>query len=544
VSTRRCPNRTCSPVSHLATDPFARRPFVIAGLAAFAATLVIAIVSIRPERIFPVGFDTASTVVYFQRLVAGERLEAFLGTTPKPLLTVVDGLLFAVFHDWRAIGIVAAVVFALGVGLATVLAGRVSGSLPGAAFVGAALAASWLLLQDAGFAYAYGWMVVTVAAAGLAITRRDPRYVAAGVALFAGTLARPEVLFVTALGAIAYTGAVLRARATGGAVSSGWLQTLTIALLALPIQGLHDWLLTGDPVYTLQVQAIGAAGRIDVHGLSGAIDLVTEHYKPLRVLIAIAVAGLVAAALRRQWPIVIALLALGPATVAFVLAVGSRNLIVLERYLTPTDVAIVFAAGIAVGVTWTWLRDTITRRGQLRSGRVTSLASAGAVTLAVVAALVLSRRVGPWDVPLRTQLARESRAATDLAALVPAIRREVDRGPGSRALPPARRPFAYAWTGDLARVALLMPARFFPTIIAELGLAADRVATLGDPRFGTDGSYPRPGWLVVHIKAVPDPDRRYTFLDVDGPTTVGRIRLVPIATVDRDAWLFRIEAAP
>src|SRR4029077_15638140 len=58
---------------------------------------------IRPFSAGPVGFDSAASVIHFDRIISGQGLEAFVTATPKPLLTVMYGLVHSIVPDWRAI---------------------------------------------------------------------------------------------------------------------------------------------------------------------------------------------------------------------------------------------------------------------------------------------------------------------------------------------------------------------------------------------------------------------------------------------------------
>lgn len=76
--------------------------WLVAILAGLVGVIVVALV-IRPLDTTTIDPDAAASVLYFQRLVAGQRLEAFVPTTPKPLLTLVDGTTWSLLHDWRAL---------------------------------------------------------------------------------------------------------------------------------------------------------------------------------------------------------------------------------------------------------------------------------------------------------------------------------------------------------------------------------------------------------------------------------------------------------
>ena len=97
-----------------------------------AATIAIGLVIIRPFTDAPVGFDTQASVAYFDRLVAGQRLEQALTTTPKPLITLTHGLLH-IGGDWRPIVWATLLVHAVAAGLVGLLAARAAGLVAGAA---------------------------------------------------------------------------------------------------------------------------------------------------------------------------------------------------------------------------------------------------------------------------------------------------------------------------------------------------------------------------------------------------------------------------
>ena len=93
---------------------FAPRSGLVA-LGALTVAVVTALVVIRPFQAGAVEYDSAASVLYFDRIMTGRHLEATLLATPKPFLTVVFGSLYAVFHDWRVL--VWATIAAYGLGI-------------------------------------------------------------------------------------------------------------------------------------------------------------------------------------------------------------------------------------------------------------------------------------------------------------------------------------------------------------------------------------------------------------------------------------------
>jgi hypothetical protein len=73
--------------------------------------------------------DEHASALYFDRLVHGRQLEQVVFSTPKPLLTLVHGLGWMLFHDWRVGAVLTVVAFAVGVVTFARTAARVSGSV-------------------------------------------------------------------------------------------------------------------------------------------------------------------------------------------------------------------------------------------------------------------------------------------------------------------------------------------------------------------------------------------------------------------------------
>ena len=90
-----------------------RRNGLSLAAAGAAAAFAVGFELVRPVLSGPVGFDTAASVIHFQRITSGRHLEAFITATPKPLLTLVDGLLFALSGDWRLISVSSIALFAV-----------------------------------------------------------------------------------------------------------------------------------------------------------------------------------------------------------------------------------------------------------------------------------------------------------------------------------------------------------------------------------------------------------------------------------------------
>ena len=176
-------------------------PQVIFALAAGLIASVIAALLTRPWAAGAVGFDSAASVLYFERITAGVRLEAFLGATPKPALTLLFGAVHAVTGDWRAIAALTVATYGLAIASGTLLVARVAGSAA-AAFAFVMLLGARLLLEDVSLSYAtpLGLWLLTIA--GLALARPRPAYRVAAVALLLAPLTRFETIVLPMSAAI------------------------------------------------------------------------------------------------------------------------------------------------------------------------------------------------------------------------------------------------------------------------------------------------------------------------------------------------------
>lgn len=470
--------------------------------------------------------DEHAAVLYFDRLVAGERLEEPLLSSPKPLLTVVHGLAWRAGHDWRLLEALGVAAFALAVVCLARAAGRLGGPPAGAATALAVAGSGPLVLQAARgnsmvFALA-GWSVAIDALTrgrgtaepgrdrGAAGSDRDRRPtgptgpawgLAAGALLVAG-LARPESWLLLPLAA-AY-GLLAWRRGDRRAV-------LLVLPLAAPLLWLaHDWLLTGDPLYAVRVPGRYTdlvSGR-QVVPPADWLALVARRYAADPLLLALAAAGAIWLVRRRAWLWLVALGATGIGVLTLLGLQAWQGTYISWRYFDPADLAVRLSAAFGAAALATWAAARLVRgRG----------AVAGAVLLVGVACWPLA----PGDPVVSSTLDRDTRlsanAATAIGVLAPVA---AEQGTIVTASGPQR-----------VRVAV------------ELGLPLERVRDLFLAGRAAPLDQALAGSAAVFHDADGDrPTERFAPLSVTVPRRVGKVELVPLRTdPGRGLYVHRVE---
>jgi len=533
---------------------------VLTGVA--AAGFLVVVLVVRPLAAPQVNFDTAAAVIHFQRIGSGQRLEAFVTTTPKPLMTLVDGLLHGA-GGWTAVAWSAMLIHGLAAGFAAALAWRAMGVVA-AAIVAVAFIGNRFLLLEAANAYAVPWAVALWSLAGLAVTLERPRWTFAGVALLLATLARFETLVLVA--AIAVALVVVQGRARQGATSAlmsaprtAWV-LVALPLTALPAMLVHDWLLTGDPMFWASVSARYTDEARLRTTIGGPIE-VTRALVDLRLVrnpvpAAMAVVGIALLAWYRGWPLLIGLTALGPVMAAFLVCLAARGTYVSGRYHAPIDLAIVFSAAVGVRGIVIAIIDRMPAAAQklvqTPAGRLTL--AGGTAILTIAAAMPW----GPMDSATVNRIGVDRAVQADAARAVPLIAEVLDRIPGSRARPPAD---ASVTVSSNRPPLLLVPGLLRPRMAVDLGLPLDVVAKLtpaalesghssiqpqdriylDEPR----GALLSPGQVIYHDRRAEAARPEFAFLEAGEPFTARGLSFHPIlARPDRGVWVLEVRSLP
>ena len=495
-----------------------------------AASLAIGLVIIRPFVDAPVGFDTQATVLYFERIVTGTRLEQALTTTPKPLLTLVYGPIHSATGDWRPIVWLTMLVHAGAAGLAAVVWMRAVGLSAGIAG-GLVVAGFPLLIEDAAFGNGvpwalFGWLLATLLMAG-----GRPRPVAAGVVLALAALARLETLVLVA----------------GFAVALGWLRwgpwplpgprpsppprtllTLAIPLLALPAMLVHDWLLTGDPLFWLAVSQRYSDAIRATRDVLDPLERTTwfiRRYLGLWPVLPFAIIGLVELVRTRRWGELIGLAVMGAGIAAFLVLLAARGTYAPHRYAIPVDLAVLFAAAVGFGRSADAVARLAVRRVPGRPAVARGAVLAAVVSVAVGGAAI--GRAGPFDPGIVDGIG-DLRVVNENGARIAAHVRAAD------ALPP-----------PVAGPRLLVPIPILPRTAVDLDLPLTDIGGLSVRALDLAGASFRTGQFVAHDLRGDVPRGAYALLETDVPVRIGDVILEP-RLIDGAAglWVFAVTDAP
>ncbi len=504
-------------------------------IGALAASAVL-VAMIRPLKVGPVGFDSAASVIHFDRIVSGKQLEAFVTTTPKPLLTLVYGLTHALVPDWRAISLMAIGAFTLAAILGVLVVSRAAAGAPRWVAIVAAplvLLGSPRLAVDVGLAYPVAWALVGWLVAALAALGPRPRPWIVGLALMLATLARLETVVVTGMVGLALMLQIVRSvrwrRSSERRIAlSPWgIRSLAIATglaaMALPVMLLHDWLLTGDPWFWLSVSAAYSNASASVptpreviH--AGAVILVA---RPIPVLLALFGLGALWRDDRR--PLLLGLLALGPGLGALLVLLAARGTYVSSRYYAGIEIALAVAAAIGAAAI---ARAVVTRARTTRAvGPVPSMTAAALVSAVVVGASALGAPFAPISSSVASAMQGQLATARlgDLAVPIVEPLLAPDGLVAGQTAPAEAAPWLY------------VPGLLRPRLAVDLDLPLWAVAGM-NPSILAPGADVRPGSVIVHSR-LDVPVGAYRALEVGGTVMLGSHSAETVATPDSGAWI-------
>lgn len=488
-----------------------------------AISLAVGVAIIRPFTDVPAGFDTQASVLYFDRLVAGQRLELPLSTTPKPLITLIYGLL-QFGTEWRLIGWATMLVHSAAAGLTAFVVMRAAGPAAGLA-AGLVVAGTPLLIEDAAFGNAVPWALLGWLVAAVLLIRDRPRPILAGFALLLAALSRLETLVIVAMLGAALTWArfgpwVLPV--TRPALPGRLWTAVVIPFAALPVLLVHDWLLTGDPMYWLTVSqrySDARRGSLDILDPIERVRWFVRRYRDIWPVIPLGLVGLLVLIRGRRWGELVALAGMGPGIAAFVVFLAARSLYAPDRYALPVDIAVLLAAAVGFG---SLVGAAAARVAPTSLPRRAVIAGALAATIAGVAAV----RAGPFDPGL-------ARDVTDVRIL---------NENAARILPLLRAAGADSSAGGGPR--WIVPTAVRPRLSVDLGAPLTEVAGLAPGMADPGTTTLVPGQVVYHDLRGDIPKGGYGAIESAGDIPLGPVVLRPLL-VDPDAgiWVYLVGAA-
>lgn len=518
----------------MAADGLGWVPAVMLGLIA-AAVAFVAMRAWLPGTNDP---DSMSSVLYFQRIASGQHLEVTVLTAPKPLLTLVFGLTWNLVHDWRAIVWETIAIHGIGVAVAARLASRVGG-LSAGFFVAAALIASAPELAEVAQANSLPWAFAGWVTAGLAVTSRPRRFGIAGVALLLAGMARLETWLIVgaAVGVVVLlTVPAVRSRAPGWPPVRSVLP-LTAALLAVPAALIHDYLLTGNPLYWLTVAdaytALVRPGLQPISALAYVHGLVSR-YGAMPLLVLLAIVGLAHLVTTRRWAVLVGVAGLIGGVLVLLGVLAVRGTFISARYYEEPGLGLLVLAGVGMGAIVSLIARMAPRPSLAVGARVAGL------TAAVAVGVVLSLP-GPLTPELQRRFSTLQAASADLEAVIPRLRQimESAREPAPGAAP-AKKGFTVV---DPKRATAYVPRALQRRIAIELDVA---LTELADPTAASVIARPErllvAGQYVYHDINVDVPRVWFSGLEVTKATPLGKLRVVPLAYKLGTYWLLQVEA--
>jgi hypothetical protein len=463
---------------------------------------------------------------------------------------------------WVLVSLVSILVWATAVGLGTALAVRLAGIAGGAA-LGVLLVTSPALLLETAWGLASTWALALWFAAALAVLAPRPRWGLAGLLLGLATLARLETLLLVGL-ALGVLAVRKLARSGGRGRLSRWgsgrlrlhasIPTgpwrIGLCLVALPVMLVHDALLTGDPFYWTRVSAAYGDALAGIGALPDAWSALRQVAAvPLAVpiLSVLAVVGALVLVRQRAWPILLALVALGPGMGAFLVALAASGRFVDPRYLVPIQVVVLFAAAVGIGALASlagarlgraWHRraraNVPTRPAALGARR--RLSTCALVLVGAGAALIASPVIGPLDAPTQATMARFAALAHSADVAEPVLHRELAgfslacAWPGTAPLADRSRPDIFSVPGNLR-----------PRLALDLDLPLTRLIATDAARLDPARGTPQVGEVVLHSGG-DLPMASFASVEIDAPVLAGSVLLVPLLHDAADAtWVVRLD---
>lgn len=507
---------------------------IIAGLAAVTVVVLVGRPWLGPTN----DPDSTNSVLYFERILAGHRLEVTVLTTPKPLLTFLYGATWELTGNWTPLVWETVAIHGLGVALATRLAVRLAG-IPAGLFVAVALVLYPAELTEVLHANSLPYAVVGWSAAGLAATAERPRWLLVGVALLLAALTRVETLLILAMATIVIGILAIpfvRSR-RGSAPTPLSMMPILVGWLAPPIQATHDLLLTGNAWYSWSVPT--AYTELVLPGLR-SVDPATFarglflRYEATPLLALLAILGFAYLLFRRRWAVALGVGAIGVGSLGLLGYLAWRGIYVSNRYYEGPTLAFVLLAAIGMGALIEFVSVPLLRR----MVRPVATMWAFAAVFAVLAPLIGGIRASAIGA-----------VARDASVLQASSRHFDEVAPRLSDVIATREPPAPAigygsgfLKTDLRRAVLFLPGPLLPKLAIETGSPLTRFGDLAVAfRFARPEAVLRSGQILYHDPLLDLPAATFRLFEIDRPTPFDGKEMIPIAAKPGSYWLVWIQ---
>jgi hypothetical protein len=297
-----------------------------------------------------------------------------------------------------------------------------------------------------------------------------------------------------------------------------WL-AVAIPFAALPVMLVHDWLLTGDPMYWLTVSQRYSDVRRDSLAILGPIERVgwfVRRYREMWPVIPFALAGLGVLVRGRRWGELVGLVGMGPGIAAFIVLLATRGLFAPERYALPVDFALLVLGGIGLGWVVAQVVEWITASPDLRGALLT-----GALLVTLLGLWAI--RAGPFDADL-ARVVGDVRTLNENAAQVAPLLRDAAPEPA-----------------DGAAVRWIVPSAVRPRLAVDLAVPVTELGGLALSAVDPATTRLSAGQAVYHDLRGDLPRGGYAALETGREVRLGDIVLRPILVdSERGIWLFDV----
>jgi hypothetical protein len=288
---------------------------------------------------------------------------------------------------------------------------------------------------------------------------------------------------------------------------------LTVGLLELPIQWAHDWLLTGDPLFSLSVPVRGTVAAALLGPVDRTIWLI-QRYVDSGGLLFLGLFGVIALILARRWSMIGGIAVLGPGIAAFLVFLELRHIYVSSRYAGPIDLAVLFSAALGfAAVVAPGIRSFVAELPQVQWARHAAVT----VAIGLAAGALFASPFAAFSHYI-VGTARSNLTLHSNAIAAEAIITASDNFPGG--------------SGPV----LLVPALLRPQMAVDLDLPVSAVAGLSVANLDPAGAGLRPGQIVYHDRRGDPSDPAFAILETTVPATLGGVGIVPIASDARLGW--------